>query len=28
VTAIRGPRLSSAIILSGSGYESGDVLRK
>ena len=28
VTAIRGPRLSAAISLSGSGYKSGDVLKK
>lgn len=28
VIAIRGPRLSSAIALSGSGYKPGDVLKK
>jgi curli biogenesis system outer membrane secretion channel CsgG len=28
ITAIRGPRLSSAIALSGSGYKAGDVLKK
>ena len=28
ITAIRGPRLSSAIAVSGSGYKSGDVLKK
>lgn len=28
ITAVRGPRLSSAIALSGSGYKPGDVLKK
>jgi curli biogenesis system outer membrane secretion channel CsgG len=28
ITAIRGPRLSSAISLSGSGYKPGDALKK
>lgn len=28
VTAVRGPRLSSAIALSGSGFKPGDVLKK
>ena len=28
VTAVRGPRLSSAIVISGSGFKPGDVLKK